>query len=98
MPLKTGEIIGVFSAGNKGRSDCPRAGYREGHRGVFWNMWIEYTIYSVNFLTIIYGFDKSTPGRGSRTPFREGALSGSVGCGSGIFPVDKREKRDMIER
>ena len=62
-------------------------------------MWIDYTIRSVNFLTIIYGFDKRPHGAGPPGVLPGGgAFHWRRAVGGGIFPVDKREKRDMIKR
>lgn len=90
----------IFVGGTDGGAAVRRRKAQRTGETAALKMWIDYTIQSVNFLTIIYGFVKQPqwggpPGQSSR----EAVLpQGRRAVGGGIFPVDKREKRDMIKR
>lgn len=89
----------IFVGGTDGRAAVRRRNAQRTGETLAPKMWIDYTIQSVNFLTIIYGFDKRPHGAGPPGILPgSGAFQGRRAVGGGIFPVDKREKRDMIKR
>ena len=89
----------IFVGGTDGRAAVRRRNAQRTGETAAPKMWIDCTIQSVNFLIIIYGFDKQPHGQGPPASSREAVLpQGRRAVGGGIFPVDKRKKRDMIKR
>ena len=77
----------IFVGGTDGRAAVRRRNAQRTGETAALKMWIDYTIQSVNFLTIIYGVDKQPHGAGPPGVLPGGgAPPGAAGCGGRNFP------------
>ncbi len=72
--------------GTDGRAAVRRRNAQRTGETAALKMWVDYTIQSVNFLKIIYGFDKQPHGAGPPGVLPGGgAPPGAAGCGGAEF-------------